>query len=464
VTDAKFEKEVKNNGGARPLMGQEMSTGYPDLDNGLPVYRYTHDLLTPQAWVGNASYPGNDPATFLEHHCAVTKRWAERLRFERSTNTAGFMLFATECWFSHSYDAATVKPYPVVEAVRDAYAPIGLALETGRRHFFSGEKLDTAVFVSNDSDDFGEFGGGQLEVQLADRASGAQIRPYELGKVAAVPYGKTVRVPVRLEFPNEPARRSFALKLKLVADGKDVSSTHDYTEVIPAIKPLSGTLFFHLDDKLGPELSGFLKTNLPPVPPQSANIPEMWTYVLGPQSDLTDLQPGADLRKVIERGATAIVFSPGEKFTVLFPADIADVRNAPGEYADFSPCAGTALAEGLQPMDLKWWGRKDDWRVFAANTSHRLKPGSAARELIRYIPPHGYIAEDKVREQYRTVLFEIPLGKGRLWVCDLDLEASISVDPLAQLFARNLLRAAADPHSTEKLPRVPSHEELSKRK
>ena len=113
-------------------------------------------------------------------------------------------------------------------------------------------------------------------------------------------------------------------------------------------------------------------------------------------------------------------------------------------------------------MDLKWWGRKDDWRVFVANASHRLKAGGKARELIRYIPPHGYIPAEKVKEQYRTVLFEIPLGKGRLWVCDLDLEASVSVDPLAQQFAMNLLRAAADPHSTDKLPHLPSHEELSK--
>jgi len=52
VTDAKLEKEVKNNAGTRPLIGQEMSSGYPDLDTGLPVLRYTRDLLTPQAWVG----------------------------------------------------------------------------------------------------------------------------------------------------------------------------------------------------------------------------------------------------------------------------------------------------------------------------------------------------------------------------------------------------------------------------
>ncbi|MEP6663992.1 MAG: hypothetical protein ABJC04_10040, partial [Verrucomicrobiota bacterium] len=168
------------------------------------------------------------------------------------------------------------------------------------------------------------------------------------------------------------------------------------------------------------------------------------------------------LRAAVEGGATAIVFSPGDKFTNLFSSEILDAKKVPGEYADFCPCAGTALTAGLAPMDLKWWGRKDDWRVFVTDTSHRLQTNATARELIRFIPAHGYIPEDKVKDQYRTVLFEIPLGKGRIWVCDLDLEASVNVDPAAQNFALNLLRAAATPDSTANLPVVPSHEDLLK--
>src|SRR5688572_7033620 len=59
----------------RPLIGQEMSSGYPDLDTGLPVLRYTRDLVTPQAWVGVYAYPGNDPEIFLNEHAKVTKKW-----------------------------------------------------------------------------------------------------------------------------------------------------------------------------------------------------------------------------------------------------------------------------------------------------------------------------------------------------------------------------------------------------
>jgi hypothetical protein len=59
-----------------------------------------------------------------------------------------------------------------------------------------------------------------------------------------------------------------------------------------------------------------------------------------------------------------------------------------------------------------------------------------------------------------TTLFEIPVGKGRVWVCDFDLEESVSVDPTARIFAENLLNAAADANSTKNLIKMPTHEEM----
>ena len=67
-----------------------------------------------------------------------------------------------------------------------------------------------------------------------------------------------------------------------------------------------------------------------------------------------------------------------------------------------------------------------------------------------------------VPEQYRVVMSEIPLGRGRLWICDLDFAASADVDPAARIVADNIYRAAADPDSTKNLQPVPPHEVLLK--
>src|SRR4029453_19047203 len=100
------------------------------------------------------------------------------------------------------------------------------------------------------------------------------------------------------------------------------------------------------------------------------------------------LAPGEALHKQISEGATAIVFSPSKEIVALFPNDLIDVKSDIGEFADFAPIAGRRLVQNLQPLDLKWWARKGDWRAFVASSSHRLKPGGQARELIRFIPAH----------------------------------------------------------------------------
>jgi hypothetical protein len=383
--------------------------------------RYTRDLLTPQAWVGHLAYPGDDPGPWLKDHAAVTKRWAEQMRFQRGKTTSGFALFSSECWFRHSY-LPEAQAYPVYESVKQAWAPVGLALETAQRRFWSGDTIATNVYVTNDDELFRDLSELTVVCELGDQ----KIR-VPLEKLA---YYETAKVPIRLLVGPTDKRTPAKLRTQLLQGDQVISRTIDEVELFP--KPAA-------------EFS------------QPSDV-----IVIKAGDDLTEHAPKKSLRARIEDGATAIVFSPTKQILSYFPADIMDVRTSIGEFADWMPVRGTKLAENLEPLDLKWWARKGDSRVFIANTSHRLKPGGKGRELIRFIPPHAYISEDKVPEQYRVVMSEIPVGKGRLWICDLDLDASVDVDPVARIFAENLYRAAADPESTRNLPRVPTHEEMLK--
>ncbi|MCA1602091.1 MAG: hypothetical protein LC776_10770, partial [Acidobacteria bacterium] len=450
----------------RPLIGQEMSTGYPDLDTGLPVLRYTRDLLTPQAWVGQDAYPGSDPAVFLEYNRAVTKRWAEQLRFQRSDRTAGFMLFSAECWFAHSYDARLVAPYPVYEAVRDAWSPVGLALETGRRRFYAGEEVETAAFITNDDEQFRDLRGLTLRAAFVDERTGKEVAATDAIKIESLPYYATLRQPLRLRVPEmKEARLNLSLFLRLTDSTGEVSRTLDRVEVfakpVQLAAPLANSRAATLS--LGEELRQFINEarvfqNVSDEMPANAEA-SLAVLLIGGGDALKGLGRGGRVRELVERGATAILFSPGKSVVDLFPNDVLSVKNVAGEYADYAPSAGTKLTEGLRAMDIKWWGRKDDWRVFVASSAHRLKSNGTARELIRFIPAHGYIPAERVPEQYLTVLFEIPVGIGRVWVCDLDMEESVAVDPAARSLMLNLLRAAADSSSTKNLPVVPSHQE-----
>ncbi len=457
VTDSLFEKERKDANYNRPFIGQEMATGYPDLDTGLPTFTYTKNQRSPQSWVGVHAYPGSDPKVFLEHQRIVTKRLAEQLRFQRGDKTAGFLLFSAECWFAHSYDANTVKPYPVLEAVKYAFAPVGLALETAQRRFYAGDAVKTAVYVTNDDEQFRDFKNLQIEFSFVG-ANGKQISSAKFGNPANLKYYETAKVSGEIKIPNGiNSRAKLNLITRLLQGDSEISRTVDEVEIFPRPRSLNKLQSTAVNVALGAEMSKLVGEKFQNAAKDASNNSVVF---VGKNATLAELKKGGKFYNAANDGATVIVFSPGKKIQDLFPNDVSAVKNVNGEFADWTPATGTKLAADLQPMDLKWWARSGDWRALVASESHKLNPAGAARELIRFIPAHGYIALDRVSEFMQTVLFEIPVGKGRVWVCDLDLEESVAIDPAARIFAENLLNAAADPNSTKDLIKMPTHEEM----
>src|SRR5207244_10268423 len=129
----------------------------------------------------------------LNHHAAITKRWAEQLRYQRGTSTSGFAMFSAECWFRHSY-LPDATPYPVYQAMKEAFAPIGLALQTPRRRFWGGDNLDSNIFVTNDDEQARDFSNLTVVCEL----KGTKSDPVSLDKL---PYFQTRTVEMKFILP-----------------------------------------------------------------------------------------------------------------------------------------------------------------------------------------------------------------------------------------------------------------------
>jgi len=307
--------------------------------------RYTRDLITPQAWVGTLAYPGNDPAAWLNHHAIVTKRWAEELRYQRGKSggggTSGFSLFSVECWFRHSY-LTEATPYPVYQAMKQAFAPIGIAIKTTQRRFFQGGKISTDVLVTNDDEQFRDLTGLSLQCELAT-PEGDSLTLTDPRPIGDVKYYSTHSQAMSIPIPQlQRDRVKATLVTRLLQGGKEISRTTDDVELFKR-------------------------------PAEVLAVPENVTVILRGKS-LADLGEGKPLRQRIESGATVIVFAPSKEIVQLFKGDVLDVRNDPqrdiAEFADWVPARGTILTKNLGPMDIKWWARKGDERAFIASSSH----------------------------------------------------------------------------------------------
>jgi len=133
----------------RPLISQEMSTGYPNGETGHPTRFYTQVHQTPQSLVGSLAYEYSNPAFFLEAQSFITAELAEALR--RSNDKAsGILHFALLTWFRAVYDAKSIDPYPTYYAMKRAMQPLLISAELWGRHFYAGQQLPVRICVAND--------------------------------------------------------------------------------------------------------------------------------------------------------------------------------------------------------------------------------------------------------------------------------------------------------------------------
>ncbi len=139
------------------------------------------------------------------------------------SNNAG----PTGDWFAG--DIGTLTPKPVLAALRNAFAPLGVSVELWDRHFEVREQRTVRLFVFNDHDrpDRGEVVCSILDARNATVFE--TVRTVEIG-----PSG-CVQVPVILPFPPHPGRCTIRAEVRW--EGKVLAFSEKEAHVFPILEP-----------------------------------------------------------------------------------------------------------------------------------------------------------------------------------------------------------------------------------
>lgn len=148
--NGEFEKNSKLPN--RPLISQEMSTGYPNNETGHPTRSYQIVHQNPMSLCGYKAYDYCNPKYFLETQAFITGELAETLR-RTCPNASGVLHFSLHTWFQQVYNAEKIKPWPTYYALARALQPVLVSAELWGRHFYAGEQLPTRICIVNDRED-----------------------------------------------------------------------------------------------------------------------------------------------------------------------------------------------------------------------------------------------------------------------------------------------------------------------
>ena len=204
--NGEFQKQFKV--ADRPLISQEMSTGYPNNETGHPTRSYQLIHQNPYTLIGYESYDWADPASFLKVQAFITGELAETLR--RSNDQASGIMH--------------IEPYPTYYALKRALQPVLVSAELWGRNLYAGEKLPTRIYVVNDREDGTDLQPSLLRWEIQDESGKCLASGSE--KIPAVKHYARYYAEPDIQLPaNLPADKTKAkLVLKLTENGLPISA------------------------------------------------------------------------------------------------------------------------------------------------------------------------------------------------------------------------------------------------
>ncbi len=425
----------------RPLISQEMSTGYPRNDDGHPTRFYLFKHYTPQSLVGDEAYEHRDPVIFLKRQAFLTKELAEAIRRTNRSECSGILHFAYLTWFKNVWDSDSCYPFETYHALRSALQPVLVSAELYGRHFSAGSLLQMRACIVNDAENGLALPACQVcwEIKV-----GNEVLASGFSQARQVPYYSNQWIDLSIPIPAAlPAPRVDAtLRLFLKANDSQ-HSDNSYDVVIATPEWAYGTLPSRVvlidpwNHVTLPHQMGFFRS--------SSSLHDLKVgdiAVIAGAEELLQAPENADLvRRFVNAGGRVLLLHPGSQLVHLFPDQITGFQSHASEIATMRVPESLAF-DGLEPLDLAWWdlGNGNIPQVCQGNyhiDSHR----SDVRPLVDTLDFHGYLkTPEDVTNIGGSPLVEVRMGKGRALASEMLLVKASPFDPIARKLFYNLIR------------------------
>jgi hypothetical protein len=431
----------------RPLISQEMSTGYPRNDDGHPTRFYLFQHHTPQSLVGSEAYENRDPAIFLRRQAFMTKELAETIRRTNRGECSGILHFSYVSWFQNVWNANTIRPFLTYYALRTALQPVLISAELYGRHFYAGARPQIRVCVVNDSGDRAILRGCKLTWQI--RRDGSVLAS-GVKTLADVPYYANAWDEIQLAMPEDlPALRVDAtLSLALEANG--ASCSENSYDIVVAKRAWVAT---NLQEPIaiftprGNAAQGQWFSRRRQV--NDFDSVHQGEAVLFPDAEtaLKDKKIAGQLRRFVDAGGRALVLHAGAQLPPLFPDRLQSYRKCAGEIAHMH-IPESPVFDGIEPLDLAWFEMGNERVPRACSGTYRLVPDrSDTTMLAEVVDIHGYLKTPAdLAAISGSPLVELKIGKGKIFASEMMLLESVD-DPIAARLVGNLMHALqSGPH------------------
>ena len=433
--NGEFQAKHKNPG--RPLISQEMSTGYSNNETGHPVRFYTFVHQTPQALIGKYAYDYNDPYYFLHTHAFITKEIAEAFR-RTDDQASGILHFAAITWFRYVYLYDSIQPYPVYYAMQKAMEPVLVSAELWGRHFYAGTRMPVRVCVVNDEDDTVLASPSVLQWILEGK-DGAALASGST-PVPAVPYYGRSWITPDVEVPASVGDRIDArLVFRLVKGTRQVSD-NDYDVVLAGKSTiLSPGSLVDLSGRMGSVLPGFKVYASVDAALDSATGP---LVLAGLNLGNTSPSEIKRIRDFVSKGGKVLLLNPGTMAATLYPSYIKGLVEGKEEIMSME-IPESPVFSGIEPLDLRNFNNGVRETPFVCSGGYQVNRSPNLSLLASFTKVHGYLSGDmaervaKVGQIRGYPIVEIRDG-GEIFLSQVSMEKA-ATDPVAGRLLKNLI-------------------------